>query len=262
VSKPYGVLRCCLAASIAMLAASLMTVPPVRAADETPAPKPAETSAQQPKKLKKPKAQPVATTTAAKPAPAKEKPAKTPKPAPTPEKSYAEQRAEDGPWAKRTNWLSLRAGYAKSRAENAGDGLGGYGIAYQRMLTRKYAFGMAVQHDVLGHLSNSYEVSVPFTAEFTRHFRWATAFHPYAGLGGGYYFHKYYRTGSDYTGAPGGGWYVNVGGNMPVDDKHLIGIDTRVSFVKGRTGVINPVFGPEKANETLWSIKLNWAMAY
>jgi hypothetical protein len=51
------------------------------------------------------------------------------------------------------------------------------------------------------------------------------------GLGGGYYFHKYYRTAPDYTGAPGAGYFISLGTNLPLDDRHLIGLDTRVSFV-------------------------------
>ena len=196
---------------------------------------------------------------AAKPAPKKARPPKPPRP---PEKSYAEQRAEDGPWAKHTNWLSFRAGYAKASGAYAGDGLYGYGIGYQRMLSRRWAFGSSAQYDLLGHLADSYEISVPMTVEFTRHFRWNTAVHPYLGFGGGYYFHKYYRTGNDDTGAPGSGWYLTGGFNLPVADRHVLGLDTRVSFVSGRVGVTNPVFGAEVANEVLWSVKLNWALAY
>lgn len=199
---------------------------------------------------------------AAKPAAAQKKAPKAAKPPKPAEKSLEEQRAEFGAWAKGTNWLSFRAGYAKSAAKNAGDGLGGYGIGYQHMLNPHWAFGASVHHDLLGHLANSYEISVPMTAEFTRHYKWKTVAQPYVGLGGGYYFHKFYRTGSNYTGSPSSGWYVSTGFNCPIDGRHLLGIDTRMSFVNGHTGTINPVFGEEKANETLWSIKLNWSMVY
>ena len=194
-------------------------------------------------------------------APAAAKPAKPVK-VRAPEKSYAEQRAEDGLWAKRTNWLAVRAGYAKSTATGAGDGLVGYGLAYQHMMNKRWAFGGSVSHDLVGHFDRSYEAVVPFTLEFTRHYKWKTAVRPYVGMGGGYYFHKYYRTASDYSGAPGSGYFFSFGTNLPLDDRHLIGVDTRVSFMSGREGVVNPVFGPEQANETLWSIKLNWALAY
>jgi len=178
------------------------------------------------------------------------------------EKSIEEQKKEDGLWARRTNWISFRAGYAKGTGKLAGDAVGGYGIAYQRMLDRKWSFGGSISHDVLGHLANSYEIAVPMTVELSRHSRWKTALHPYVGVGAGYYFHKYYRTAGDYTGAPAFGYSLAFGGNTPLDDKHLLGVDARVHFMRGRDGVVNPVFGPEEGTETLWTIKLNWAMAY
>ncbi|MEO5989727.1 MAG: hypothetical protein ABIU54_13045 [Candidatus Eisenbacteria bacterium] len=178
------------------------------------------------------------------------------------EKSIEDQKKDDGPWAKRTNWISLRAGYAKGLGKTAGDALGGYGVAYQRMLNRKWAVGGSISHDLLGHLGNSYEIAVPMSLELTRHFRTKTALRPYLGLGAGYYFHKYYRTLYDYSGAPATGYSFAVGANTPLDDRNLLGVDARVHMLGGRDGVVNPVFGPEKSNETLWTIKLNWSMAY
>lgn len=210
-----------------------------------------------------PKTAAAPTVEAPKPA-AKVKKVKTPsvkKPKPA-EKSIEEQKKEDGVWAKRTNWISFRAGYAKGVGKTAGDGLGGYGIAYQRMLSRKWALGGSINHDVLGHLANSYEIAVPMALELTRHYRTKTALRPYLGLGAGYYFHKYYRTLNDYTGAPGVGYSFALGANTPLDDRHLLGIDARVHTLAGRDGVVNPVFGAEKSSETLWTIKLNWSMAY
>ena len=242
------------------LALGALTLTPAFAADSPTSPTPPARRGKQ-QKPKVGQATAPAKPAAPKKAPAA-KPVKAPKPPKPPEESYEEQHAKYGPWAKGTNWLSFRAGYAKATGPSAGDGLGGYGVAYQHMLSRKWAFGASVQHDLVGHLADSYEVSVPFTAEFTRHFAWKTAIHPYLGLGGGYYFHKYTRTIGDYTGVPGGGWHLNGGFNLPVDDRHLLGLDARVSFVTTRVGVVNPVFGAEKAGETLWSVKLNWALAY
>lgn len=179
-----------------------------------------------------------------------------------PEKSFEEQKKEDGQWAKRTNWISFRAGYAKAVGKTAGDALGGYGIAYQRMLNRKWAFGGSINHDILGHLANSYEIAVPMSLELTRHYRTKTALRPYLGVGAGYYFHKYYRTLNDYTGAPAAGFSFALGANTPLNDRSLLGVDARVHMLGGRDGVVNPVFGPEKSNETLWTVKLNWSMAY
>lgn len=178
------------------------------------------------------------------------------------EKSWEEQKKEDGQWAKRTNWISLRAGYAKSTGKFAGDAVGGYGVAFQRMMSRKWSLGGSVSHDVLGHLGTASEIAVPMTLELSRHSPWKTAFRPYIGIGAGYYFHKYYRTAGDYTGAPALGYSIGFGGNTPLDEKHLLGIDARVHFMSGREGVVNPVFGPEENTETLWTVKLNWAMAY
>lgn len=179
------------------------------------------------------------------------------------EKSYEQRRAEDGPWARGANWLQFGAGYARAGGKNAGDAMGGYGIGYHHMLSNKWSFGASVRHDVLGHLGNSYEVAVPFTAEFVRHYKWKTAMRPYLGFGGGYYFHKYYRTAADYTGAPGAGWHLSVGTNLPIDDRHVLGLDARVGFVAGRgETVVNPVFGPEPDTQSQWSIRLNWAMVH
>ena len=187
------------------------------------------------------------------------KPAKPPKP---PEPSYAELRAKYGAWAHGSNWLSFRAGYATASGGNLGDGLGGYGIAYRHMMTSRWSVDGTIDHEILGHLAHAYEISVPFTLGFTRHITWQTALHPYLGFGGGYYFHKFYRTGPDYTGAPEPGWFVNGGLNLPLSDRHVFGVDGRVSFVSGRDGVVNPVFGPELASETLWTVKLTWALDY
>ena len=255
MSKRYVVLRSVAAMVFAVVTASILVVSPVRAAEATPAPGAQVTN---------PQAQPATAAPGAKPAatPKAAKPPKSPKPPKPPEKSLEEQRADDGLWARHTNWLPLRAGYAKATGDFAGDGLVGYGMAFQRMLSTRWSFGGSVQHDLVGHLGNAYEISVPFAVELTRHFKWHTAMRPYVGIGTGYYFHKYYRTAGENTGSPGRGTYFNLGTNVPIDQRHLLGVDTRVSFVQTTAGVVNPVFGTQKASETLWSIKLNWAFAY
>jgi hypothetical protein len=241
-------------ALVAAAVAGVLVAGPALAADAAKAPKPAKAE-----KVKKEKKVEPAAAKAAKSAKA-EKPAATPKPRPV-EKPYAERRAEDGPWARGANWMGFTAGYARAGGKSAGDALGGYGVTYTHMLSNRWSFGAQIRHEVLGHLGNSYEMSVPMTAEFTRHYKWKTAFRPYLGIGGGYYFHKYTRTGSDYTGSPGGGWHLSFGNNLPLDDRHLLGLDARVGFVRGRgENVVNPVFGPEKETMTQWSVKLNWAI--
>lgn len=191
------------------------------------------------------------------------KPDSTPARAARIEKSYEERRAADGPWAKGASWLQFGAGYARAGGKNAGDALGGYGIGFHRMLSDKWSFGASVRHDILGHLGPSYEIAVPFTAEFVRHYKWRTVMRPYLGFGAGYYFHKYYRTASDYTGSPGAGWHLCTGTNLPIDDRHMLGVDARAGFVRGRgETVVNPVFGPEADMQSQWSIKLNWTMVH
>jgi hypothetical protein len=246
VSKRYAVLRCATVTLCTLLAASVLAVTPVKAADTAPTDL----------RGQKPVAQP-AQGTAVAPA-AKPKPAKKAKLI----RTIEEQRVIDGLWTRQTNWLSMRAGYAKGGGSVAGGALVGYGIAYQRMLDGHWGIGGSVQHDLLGHLGNAYEISVPMTLEATRHFRWPTSLRPYVGLGAGYYFHKYYRTAGRYTGSPGFGKYVALGANLPVDQRHLLGLDARMSFVNGSEGTVNPVFGVEKASSTLLSIKLNWAFTY
>jgi hypothetical protein len=215
-----------------LLAAALVAVP--AAAQDAPAP-----------------AAPAAAATA----PARAKKAKPP------EKSLAEQKKEDGAWMKRANWISVRAGYAKRSGGSAGDGLFGYGIGYQRNLSRRVSLNAQVQHDIVGHLGNSYEIAVPMTLELQRHFRWSESFRPYLGIGGGYHWRKYYRTGPDNGGAPVSGWHVSLGANMPIDDRHMLGIDTRVASLDGRAAV-NPVFGSESSQSTAWSAKLSWSIVY
>lgn len=186
------------------------------------------------------------------------KPAKAPKP---PEKSFEVQKKEDGVWVKRGNWIGVRAGYAKRGGGSSGDGLVGYGVSYQRMLSRNTSFNASIQHDVVGHLGNSYEYDVPMTIEFQRHYRWSPTLRPFIGLGGGYHWRKFYRTGPDYGGAPTSGWQVSFGANTPLDDRHVLGFETRIAIVPGR-GTVNPVFGPDDDQSTLWSAKLTWSMGY
>lgn len=240
----------------ALLAVSMLAVSPVLAAGS------AAKAAKAARPAKVEKAKKPAAVVASTPAPKAPRAPKKPAPVKPPAKSLAERRSEDGVWAGGTSWLSLRAGYAKSTVRNTGDGMAGYGIAYQHMLNRKWSFGGAVQHDMLGHLGNSSEISVPFTLELARHFKLKTAIRPYFGAGGGYYFHKYYRTGTEYTGAPASGFYVTMGANLPLSERNVLGLDVRTSWVDGRSGAVNPVFGPESAQQTLLGMKLTWGMVY
>ena len=197
---------------------------------------------------------------AAKPA----KPAKSSKPAKAkaPEPSLEEQRTIDGVYTKQSNWLSFRFGYAKRSGDLTGDGYVGYGVGYSRMISRKYAFAAGVGHEIVGHFGPQLDVAVPFTAEFQRHYKWNSSVRPFIGIGGGYYFRKFYRTGTEYNTTTTGGPHVSLGFTSALDARHVIGIETRIARLQGRPGIVNPTFGPGEANETIWTVKLSWALVY
>lgn len=208
-----------------------------------------------PAKAQKPPREPKAAKVAKvkEPKPAKVKP---------PQKSYEERRKEDGVYARGANWLSLRFGYAKRAEDLSGQGLVGYGVGYQRMLSRRYAFAAGVGHDVVGHYGSQIDEAIPFTGEFQRHFLWKSAMRPYLGLGGGYYLRKTYRTAYEYTTKPTGGGHVSLGFLSPVTDRHVVGFEARMALVQGQPDVVNPTFGPGVGTETIWTAKVSWALVY
>jgi len=192
----------------------------------------------------------------------KVKKAKTPK-APKPEpKPYAERRAEDGLYAAGSNWVSLRLGYAKRVGDVSGQGSMGYGMGWQHMLGRRYAFAAGINHDIVGHFSAQTDIAVPFTMEFQKHFGWKSTARPYMGLGGGYYFRKFYRTAGQYDTESTGGFHVSVGIQSPLGDRHAIGLEARAARVQRKAGVTNPTFGTTDDTETLWTVKGTWALVY
>jgi len=176
--------------------------------------------------------------------------------------SYEERRKVDGVYAKGANWLGLRFGYANRTGELSGDGFIGYGISYTRMLSKKYTFAAGINHDIVGHFADQIDVSVPFTGEFQRVFKMGADMRSYVGLGGGYYFRKFYRTGTEYNTTAAGGAHVSIGLASQLDDKHVVGFETRVAWVQGRPGITNPTFGPGTDTETIWTAKLTWALVY
>lgn len=200
----------------------------------------------------------------AKAAEAASKPAQPAKPAQAkaPEPPLEQQRKVDGVYTKHSNWLSFRFGYAKRSGDLNGDGYVGYGIGYTRMINSKYAFAAGVGHDVVGHFGPQLDIAVPFAAEFQRHYKWNSSIRPFVGIGGGYYFRKFYRTGTDYNTTTTGGPHFSFGFTSAIDAKHVIGLETRVARIQGREGITNPTFGPGTAHETIWTIKLSWALVY
>ena len=197
-----------------------------------------------------------------------EKSAKAAKAAPVavaakpPAKALEERRKEDGIYAKGTNWVTLRFGMANRSGDLTGDGFVGYGVGYQRMMTQKVAFAAQVGHDIVGHFGNQLDVSVPFTGEFQRHFKWNTSLRPFVGLGGGYYLRKFYRTASEYNTTTTGGAHVSFGMTSALDMNHVLGFEARVAWLQGRPGVVNPTFGPGEDVETIWTAKLSWGLVY
>ena len=181
----------------------------------------------------------------------------------TPEKSYAEQKAENGVYTRGTNWLSARFGWSKRASEVNGDGLIGYGLQYQRMLNNRDAFAVGVDRDIVGHFGRQIDQAVPFTVEFERHYRWKTAVRPFVGVGGGYYFRKAYGTSTDYGTYTTGGAHLTLGFTSALDDRHILGVQARMARVKGRGDtVVDPTFGPGADTELLWTIKATLSLAY
>ena len=177
-------------------------------------------------------------------------------------KSYEQRRKEDGVYAKGASWLGLRFGYANRTGELSGDGALGYGFSYTRMLSTRYAFSASINHDIVGHFAKQIDEAVPFTAEIQRVFKMGGDMRPYIGLGAGYYYRKYYRTDLEYNTTTEGGGHVSIGLTSQLDDKHVVGFETRVAWVQGRPGVTNPTFGPGEPTETIWTAKLTWALVY
>jgi hypothetical protein len=193
--------------------------------------------------------------------------------------------AEDDPWARGTNWMTIRGGYAKSTVDGAGNGGAGYGLGYARMLHpvkiwrwtlfSKFSLGGYAHYEVLGKVGSAAEIEIPATAELVRHFDWNSSFHPYLGLGTGPMYRKTYRTGLDARNVAMG-YYLTLGGNIPVKRMHLLGADVRIIRVKAVNDPPNPVFGlgagefdvengrtVVKSNKgTHWSAKVGYTVAY
>ena len=48
----------------------------------------------------------------------------------------------------------------------------------------------------------------------------------------------------------------------PVTDRNVVGLEGRAAFLKGRPGVVDPTFGPGVGTETIWTVKVSWALVY
>ncbi len=188
-----------------------------------------------------------------------------------------------------SQWMSVRAGYAKAAGEEAPSGLVGGGFGYRRFVLDRWSVGGFVHYEWLGRFGTAAEISVPLTLEVVRHSRWGSSAYPYVGFGGGAFYHKLYRTGADASGYTPGR-YVVCGLHVPVSKQGLLGIDLRMASVDKLDA--NPAFsGPDggrpkiddllvsmkapasadmpllfnasqSKTRTLWSFKLDYSITY
>lgn len=170
------------------------------------------------------------------------------------------------PWAKGRQWISVRAGYAKSSATGAADGNFGVGFGYARFRNSKWSYGAHAQVDILGRYGSAFEIESPWTVEMMRHYKWLTPARPYLGFGAGAYYNKVRGTGSDRASVVPG-YYLAGGLNSRVSEHGLFGFDIRASLVK-LDKQKNPVFGGEATSgehqkqAAHWSAKVTYAWAF
>ena len=188
-----------------------------------------------------------------------------------------------------SQWMSVRAGYAKGSGDVAADGLVGGGFGYRRFVLDRWAVGAFAHYELLGRFGRAADISVPLTIEVTRHTHWGAAVYPYAGIGGGAFYNKLYRTGDDKSGFTPGR-YLTFGANFPIRRQSMLGIDVRMATVDKFDA--NPAFPGPPANRhkiddllvdlkgpsspdmpllfadtvaktrTLWSVKLDYSITY
>ena len=189
-----------------------------------------------------------------------------------------------------SQWMSVRAGYAKASGDEAPDGLIGGGFGYRRFVLDRWSVGAFVHYELLGRFGDATEVEIPLTLEVLRHSRWGATVYPYAGIGAGAFYHKRSRTevndGSGFTPSR----YLVCGMHVPVRKQGLLGIDVRMATVdkpdanppfsgpdgdrskldellielKGPSSPDMPLLfaGTESKSRTLWSVKLDYSITY
>src|SRR6266567_5507792 len=137
----------------------------------------------------------------------------------------AQAGAADNPWQKGAGWVSIRAGYAKSLAKGAPNGMGGYGFGYSRMVTDRVSVGVFIHHELLGMFGRAAQIEIPTTLEYAWHFPMKTAMRPYIGAGVGAFYHKVYRSvdRSHFDSAT----IFKLGADTPLDRRSLLGVDLR-----------------------------------
>ena len=174
----------------------------------------------------------------------------------------ANKATEENPgWKTGSNWLMLRAGYAKAQGENEPDGAGGFGFGFRRMVSNRMSLGLNVQRDLLGTFGAASKIEVPAMIEMLWHFHWKTGLYPYAGGGVGAAWRKTYRTGDDQSSfQPVVG--LNLGTDFPIGKNNTLGLDLRMEGVSSDQIEPNPVFGAEEPRSVHWSFKLTYGVTY
>ena len=169
-------------------------------------------------------------------------------------------RAAGGPWDKNSQWVSVRAGVAKSGAKLAPGGSAGYGFGYSWLLGNNLAWSATAGYDVLGKYGAAAEIEIPITTDFTKHFAMGPAARPYLGLGWGVVYHKTYRTGADESGFRQG-IYFATGANMALGGSSMLGADFRY-MIEQDTRSINPTFPNTNASGSVKSLKISYSHVF
>ena len=186
----------------------------------------------------------------------------------------APARGEVDPWRPGSNWLYVRAGYAKSAAEGAGDGGGGAGFGFRHMLSssrvnewkvfgfrplpfvhwslfKGWSFGGFAEFNLLGSYGEAKEIEVPVALDMTRHIMLKGDVKPYVRSVRAVLPH---HPGTGDTSARRGE-RVRVGLDIRSRPPRCSGW-TRGSRASTPSKPVNPVFGPGKTEATHWSVKL------
>ena len=210
----------------------------------------------------------------------------------TPERAAGSSDGDGDILKRGSQWVSVRAGYAKASGDFAPNGLLGCGFGYRQFVLDRWSVGGFAHYEQLGRFGDAVEVEVPLTLEVMRHSRWGAAAYPYAGIGAGAFYHKRARTATNDESGFTPGRYLAFGVNVPVRKQGLLGLDVRMASVdkpdanqpfagppsdrhklddllvdpklKDTAGPDMPLlFGQEESkSRTLWSVKLDYTITY
>jgi hypothetical protein len=176
---------------------------------------------------------------------------------PAPPAKRRERRPFGGMWEKRAQWVTLKAGYAKAALDQAADGNLGFGVGYTHFLSKQWSLGLQVHYEVLQRYAGPAEVEMPITLESAYHFNWPTEAKPFLGAGGGAFLHQYLHTPADEDETRNGA-YLLGGFNLPLSQRQLIGLETRMVFEFGAKSQ-NPVFPVEDDVVIHYSAKVTYS---